>query len=105
MIREVPSSLRECLERNQLAMGDVDYFVFHQASRFLLETLRQQLRLPPEKVPIALAETGNTISSTIPNILAGMIQEGRTNGKKVLISGFGVGLSWATNTLFFDPVT
>jgi len=94
----VPGSIRRCLERNGLAIDDVDLFVFHQASRFMLETLADQMNIPRDKVPIMLEETGNTVSSSIPMVLRGL---GALAGKRVLVSGFGVGLSWATNLLDF----
>jgi 3-oxoacyl-[acyl-carrier-protein] synthase III len=93
--------MKRCLDLNQLVVSNIDWFVFHQASRFLLETLADRMGLPRDKVPIRIADTGNTVSSTIPMVLADMIARGEHAGCTVLISGFGVGLSWATNVLFF----
>jgi 3-oxoacyl-[acyl-carrier-protein] synthase-3 len=101
MMERVPASIERCLARNGLIRDQVDYFVFHQASRFLLETLVRRLRLPADRVPIVLEDLGNTVSSTIPIALAQMMTAGRLAGKRVLASGFGVGLSWATNIIEF----
>lgn len=101
MMTRVPSSIDQCLEKNSLTRENIDFFVFHQASKYLLDTLRMRLKLPEEKVPIYIKDYGNTVSSTIPIVLWNLEQEGRLAGCKVLVSGFGVGLSWATNILFF----
>jgi 3-oxoacyl-[acyl-carrier-protein] synthase-3 len=101
MMERVPVSLERCLDRNGVTREQVDFFVFHQASRFLLETLARRLRLPADRVPINIAKLGNTVSSTIPIVLAELLAEGRLTGKRVLVSGFGVGLSWATNIIEF----
>ncbi|HEY0837423.1 MAG TPA: 3-oxoacyl-[acyl-carrier-protein] synthase III C-terminal domain-containing protein, partial [Azospirillum sp.] len=90
-----------CLARNGLTRDDIDHFVFHQASRYLLETLADRLGLPPEKVPIVMEDTGNTVSSSIPCALSILRQRGRLAGTRVLVAGFGVGLSWASNVLTF----
>jgi 3-oxoacyl-[acyl-carrier-protein] synthase-3 len=101
----VPASVARCLERNNLKLGDIDQFVFHQASRFMLETLAQQMGLPLSKVPIMLEQTGNTVSSSIPMALRELIRRNELRSGTALVSGFGVGLSWATNILFFTEVT
>jgi len=104
MIKRVPATIDACLKKNKLTRENIDYFVFHQASRFLLETLCGRLGLPPEKVPDALEKTGNTVSSSIPLVLQAMMTAGKCGNARVLTSGFGVGLSWATNIVTFgDP--
>ena len=101
MMARVPQSVANCLAKNNLSLADIDFFVFHQASRFLLDSLRQRMKLPEDKVPCNIKEVGNTVSSSIPLLLAKLQEEGVLRGKTVLISGFGVGLSWATNIIHF----
>ncbi|HEB73523.1 MAG TPA: ketoacyl-ACP synthase III [Nitrospirae bacterium] len=101
MINRVPQSIKNCLDRNGLSFDDIDYFIFHQASRFLLDTLRKRLKLSEEKCPVYLKDVGNTVSSTIPMTLQRLMDSDSLEGKTVLISGFGVGLSWGANILFF----
>lgn len=103
MIKRVPESLSACLAKNGMEREAIDYFVFHQASGFLLNQLTQRLGLPAEKVPTNLSHYGNTVSSSIPLLLAEMLQRQCLPGKTVLVSGFGVGLSWASNILTFSP--
>ncbi len=101
MMTRVPDSVDQCLAKNALTRDEIDYFVFHQASEYMLKTLVRQMGLPSEKVPISIRHTGNTVSSSIPLILENLSADGALEGKKVLVCGFGVGLSWASNILFF----
>lgn len=101
MMERVPVSVKNCLVKNDLQISDIDYFVFHQASKFLLEQLGKRMNLPPAKVPCNLREVGNTVSSSIPLLLSQMMDQRLLHQKNVLISGFGVGLSWATNIIRF----
>jgi 3-oxoacyl-[acyl-carrier-protein] synthase-3 len=101
LLARVPRSVESCLAKNGVDQDEIDFFVFHQASRYLLETLRDRMRLIPELVPILLQQTGNTVSSTIPLVLESLSKQGRLNAKTVLLCGFGVGLSWASNVIKF----
>lgn len=99
---KVPQQVKELLKRNQLTVNDMDLFVFHQASALVLDSLTRLLRIPPERVFTNLEQLGNTVSSSIPIALydalgAHLIKP----GSRVLISGFGVGLSWASALLQF----
>jgi 3-oxoacyl-[acyl-carrier-protein] synthase III len=94
-IESVPPLVTNNLKENNLTIDEIDYFIFHQANQFMLEYLRRKLGIPMEKFCIDLAETGNTVSCTIPIALKnawdrGVIKE----GNKVMLVGFGVGYSW-----------
>ena len=92
----VPESLESTLAKSGLSIGEVDLFVFHQANKFMLDHLRNRLSIPEDKFYISMGETGNTVSSTIPIALSNANREGVLKpGMKVLLLGFGVGLSWA----------
>jgi 3-oxoacyl-[acyl-carrier-protein] synthase-3 len=100
MMGRIQSSVQAALEKNKLSLDEIDFFVFHQASRYLIETLGFRMGLPKEKVYINVSETGNTVSSTIPIALKSLSDSGSlVPGSYVLVSGFGVGLSWATNVI------
>jgi 3-oxoacyl-[acyl-carrier-protein] synthase-3 len=71
-------------------------FVFHQASQLVLDSLRTALAIPAEKMVYDLAETGNLVSASIPVALQHAVERGARSGQRVLLSGFGVGLSWGT---------
>lgn len=100
MIREIPRNIEAALIKNQLAREDIDVFLFHQASKFMLKTLIGILDVAEERVPISLAQTGNTVSSSIPLLLSDSIFHSDSKvPQNILLSGFGVGLSWATTVL------
>lgn len=96
----VPAQVSELLARNGLTVEDIDLFVFHQASRLALDTLARSLRIPEDRMYSNLERVGNTVSASIPMALRDAIDEGRAGpGSRVLLSGFGVGMSWASAIL------
>ena len=93
----VPVSIKEILARNQLDIQDVAYFFLHQASQLALDSLRKSLGVPSEKVIIDMSDTGNLVSSSIPVVLKRAMNKGLLKkGDRIILSGFGVGLSWGT---------
>ena len=98
----VPAMMKDILSKNDMEKNDVDYFVFHQAYKFMLNTIRKVCVLPKEKFYVNLYETGNTVSSTVMIGLKDCINAGEIKeGMKVMIAGFGVGLSWGGVILKF----
>ncbi|MDR1874472.1 MAG: ketoacyl-ACP synthase III [Synergistaceae bacterium] len=98
----VPPCMNEILEMNGITLDRISLVVFHQASRMLLEKLRDELKIPREKYVINIESYGNTTSSTIPIALRDMELEHRLKkGDAVLIMGFGVGLSWGGTVLWW----
>ena len=94
-LEAVPTLMNQVLEKNKLSKDDVDYYVFHQANKFMLNTIRKVCVLPKDKFYINLENTGNTVSSTILIGLKECIKNGTIHSDmKVMITGFGVGLSW-----------
>jgi 3-oxoacyl-[acyl-carrier-protein] synthase III len=93
----VPGQIRALLGAEHLTVAQVDKFLLHQGSKFIVDTLTARLELPPEKVPSNLARCGNTISSSIPLLLEDALAD--TGNSTLVLSGFGVGLSWATSLL------
>ncbi len=96
-MKKVPAQIKACLQQNEMTLDVIDQFVFHQANKFILDSVAKSMRLDPSKVLIDVKDKGNTVSSTIPIALSGQLN-GTAN--TILISGFGVGLSWATTILF-----
>lgn len=92
----VPPAVEQLLLKSNGGLQSVDYFVFHQANRFMIECLRNKLKIAPEKFCIDLEDCGNTGSSTIPLALERARQGGKiTSGQRVMLVGFGGGYSWA----------
>ncbi len=98
----VPAMMNEILEKNGLEKEQIDYYLFHQANKFMLNTIRKVCLLPKEKFYVNLATTGNTVSSTILIGLKDCLDnEMIKSGDIVMASGFGVGLSWGGTILKF----
>lgn len=98
----VPAMMKEILEKNHLEKDNIDYYVFHQANKFMLNTIRKVCVLPKDKFYVNLATTGNTVSSTVLIGLKDCMSNGIIRaGDNVMISGFGVGLSWGGTILRF----
>ncbi|MGL1930795.1 MAG: ketoacyl-ACP synthase III [Desulfotalea sp.] len=99
---ELPKDIDKCLLLNKLELEDIDLFVFHQASKFMLDTLSKVLGIKDDKrVVNCINHFGNTVSSSIPIALTTISKNkpSRKHERKILISGFGVGLSWACTIL------
>lgn len=98
----IPIMMEDILKKNHLERENIDYYIFHQANKFMLDTIRKVCALPKERFYNNLRETGNTVSSTILIGLKDNLDNSSIiSGMKVMISGFGVGLSWGGTVLYF----
>ena len=96
----VPPTMDEVCSKNGMNRDDIDLFVFHQANKFMLDSIRKINGLPRDKFYVNLETTGNTVSSTIPIALRQLEDAGRLQpGMKVMLMGFGVGLSWGATII------
>lgn len=96
----VPKLVQDTLERSRLDASQIDLFVFHQANRHMLETLRKKCGIAPEKFAIRVEHTGNTVSASIPLALSQLDAESKlAPGMRLMLVGFGVGYSWGATIL------
>jgi 3-oxoacyl-[acyl-carrier-protein] synthase-3 len=102
-LRRVPEVVQQTLAANGLAMADVNWFVLHQANRFMNEHLRVKLGLDATRAPEFVRSVGNTVSNTIPIVLAEWKDRFRP-GDKTMVIGFGTGYSWGACVLDWGPV-
>ena len=94
-IDRVPVLVKETLHKNNIPFDEINLFIFHQANAYILNYLRQKLNIPKNKFYINLKNTGNTVSASIPIAIKMAEYEGvLKKGDKVMLVGFGVGLSW-----------
>jgi 3-oxoacyl-[acyl-carrier-protein] synthase-3 len=92
----VPTLIDKVLAGAKWQRKDIDMFLLHQATTFMLNHLRERLSIDKEHTPEALEDYGNTVSSTIPILIRDLRNSGRLKpGKQTMMIGFGVGLSWA----------
>lgn len=101
-ISEEPRAVREIVEFAGVDIDAIDAFVFHQANRYIISSIAKRLKIETAKVPMGTVERyGNQSSASIPCALCGELDAQLLDGKKktILLSGFGVGLSWASAIL------
>lgn len=100
-LSQVPPLVKETLEYAGWRAEEVGTFAMHQANQLILEFLARRVGVSLEKVPIALKHMGNTVSASVPLMLSEKHEELAEAGRmeKVLICGFGVGLSWGAVTV------
>lgn len=101
-VERIPQLIEGCLKMNNLQKEEVDYYVFHQANKYMLNTLRKLNKLPKDGFFVDLSDTGNTTSTTVPIGLVKSLKAGNIHkDMNVMVAGFGVGLSWAATILKF----
>jgi len=98
----VPKSIKDMMNTAQITLNEVDYVVFHQANKFMTDFFAKRLKCPLEKVPYCLDRYGNTSSASIPLTIVSELNSGNLKGKKLILCGFGAGLSWATALVEFN---
>ncbi|MFM8396432.1 MAG: 3-oxoacyl-[acyl-carrier-protein] synthase III C-terminal domain-containing protein, partial [Pirellula sp.] len=92
----IPELIRNILAKSQLSLPDIQQLLMHQATRKMLEMLQQALQVDGSRLPIRLANRGNTVSSTLPILIEDLRAEGVIqHGQNHMLIGFGVGWSWA----------
>ena len=96
-VREVPAAVSGLLAETGTGADEIDFFVFHQANKMINEFIRKRLKLEEARVPSTLSAFGNTSSAAIPLTIVDQLRDRvRTERTKLILCGFGVGLSWAT---------
>ncbi|MDO9551560.1 3-oxoacyl-ACP synthase III family protein [Rhodonellum sp.] len=96
VLEEIPGDLKNIMAYAGISKEDPDFFVFHQANAFMNGYLAKKMKLPSEKVPSSIHEFGNTSSVSIPLTIVSQLQGKLEGSKKLLLCGFGVGMSWAS---------
>ncbi|KQC34643.1 3-oxoacyl-ACP synthase [Nonlabens sp. YIK11] len=98
--QNIPELVINNVSKNNFDLGDITYFVFHQANAYMLNHLRKKIKVSQDRFPIKMDFCGNTVSSTIQIALKELHEEGDFSaGDKVLLAGFGVGYSWGAVTI------
>ena len=102
VIREIPRDIKALLEYTGMDKDSFDYMVFHQANNFINSYLAKKLKLDTSKIPSTIAKYGNTSSVSVPLTIVSELK-GRLDGnKRLLLSAFGVGMTWATAIVDFN---
>ena len=99
-VSTVPRSITKVLEEANLTTDDITYFVLHQANIRIIQSVAKRLKVSEDKFPISLDHLGNISAGSVPILLDEMNQKGMLNaGDKIVLSGFGAGLTWGSVVL------
>jgi 3-oxoacyl-[acyl-carrier-protein] synthase-3 len=112
VLRRVPSLLNEIIINTNWEKSDIDTFAIHQANKFIVEYIAKKIQVDQNRIPVVVDGFGNTGPSSIPLLFSEIGNNLKLLNKlnKVVLAGFGVGLSWAglscnlNNTSFFKPI-
>jgi 3-oxoacyl-[acyl-carrier-protein] synthase-3 len=96
VIREIPRDIKKTLELSGVSKDDIDFIVFHQANNFINSYITKKMKLDESKIPSTIAKYGNTSSVSVPLTIVSELHNQLIGKKKLLLSAFGVGMSWAT---------
>jgi 3-oxoacyl-[acyl-carrier-protein] synthase-3 len=95
-IEAIPRLVDDVLAKGQWNKAAVELFLMHQATRLMLDQLRNHLHIEPARMPLCLRDCGNTVSSTLPLLIDDLRRSGRLRpGVRSVMVGFGVGYSSA----------
>jgi 3-oxoacyl-[acyl-carrier-protein] synthase-3 len=96
-LKKVTPNVEELLSQSKHSTESIDYFVFHQANKLILDAIAKKLKIPAAKVPSSLKEYGNTSGASIPlTIVSELRKNNAVSNCRLLLAGFGVGLSLAS---------
>jgi 3-oxoacyl-[acyl-carrier-protein] synthase-3 len=102
-IKRVPPLIQDTLAQAGCAVGDIDAYLFHQSNRFIMKHLMKKCGLPEDRVPITLEESGNCGGPSVAVALTQRVPAERSAPMKLMLLGYGVGLSWGSAMVNLDP--
>jgi 3-oxoacyl-[acyl-carrier-protein] synthase-3 len=94
VVKLIPPAVQNFLSKENLVVSDIDQWFFHQANKHMNGELCRIMGVPLEKAFFDITDIGNTVSATIPIAIERAINTGSLSGSRIVMCGFGVGLSW-----------
>lgn len=98
----VPKGVKEIAKVTETTLEDIDWLVFHQANKFMTDFFAKRLKFNMEKVPYCIQKYGNTSSTSVPLTIVSELHDKLKNGDRMVMCGFGAGLSWGTACIVFN---
>lgn len=102
VIREIPRDIKKTLAEAGKTVNDIDFFCFHQANNFINSYIAKKMKLDLDKIPHTIEKFGNTSSVSVPLTIVSELKNKMKGQKTLLMSAFGVGMSWATGIVSFE---
>jgi 3-oxoacyl-[acyl-carrier-protein] synthase-3 len=97
-VRVLAEVTKKVISEEGLTIEDIDYFIFHQANKRIIDAVSKSLNIPPEKMVVNIDRVGNTSTASIPLALEDLRRErGLNKGDLLLLASFGAGLTWGAN--------
>ena len=101
----VPNNVNMLLKKIKIDRNKIDKFIFHQASKYILDNINRRLSIKKEETFENYSKVGNTISASIPIALKdASIKKKILNNNLIIIAGYGVGLSWGSALLKWNKI-
>ncbi len=97
----VPKGVKEIAKITNTTLEDIDWLVFHQANKFMTDFFAKRLKFDMKKVPYCIHKYGNTSSTSVPLTIVSELYDKLKDGDRVVMCGFGAGLSWGTARVVF----
>lgn len=101
VIREIPRDIKKTISEAGRTIEDIDFFCFHQANNFINAYIAKKMKLDTEKIPHTIEKFGNTSSVSVPLTIISELKDKMKGHKTLLLSAFGVGMTWATGVVSF----
>ena len=101
VIREVPRDIKKTLAYADRTADSFDYIIFHQANNFINTYIAKKMKLDTTKIPSTIEKYGNTSSVSVPLTIVSELKDKMEGKKDLLLSAFGVGMTWATGIVPF----
>lgn len=105
VISEIPRDIKNLLAASGTDAGTLDYYIFHQANNFINSYLAKKLKLNVDKIPSTIEKYGNTSSVSVPLTIADQLKGKMDGDKRLMLSAFGVGMTWATAIVPFHNLS
>jgi len=103
-IKRVPTLIQDTFALSKMTVENIDFFIFHQSNQFIIRHLLKKCGIPIEKVPMTLNKFGNTGGPSIPlTITKGGMNRPADKNIRMMLLGYGVGLSWGSAVVNIDP--
>jgi 3-oxoacyl-[acyl-carrier-protein] synthase-3 len=100
-IKNVPKGVKEIVKEAGITVNDIGHLVFHQSNKFMTDFFIRKLKVDAEKVPYCIGKYGNTSSASVPLTICSELGQEIKSNEKVVMCGFGAGLSWGTALVSF----
>ncbi|WP_186647841.1 ketoacyl-ACP synthase III [Fluviispira vulneris] len=101
-INAVPEMFKKLISDFEINLNEIDFFIFHQANKYMLDSLKNKLKIPDEKFLCFMSEHGNTVSASIPIVFSEFVKNKTIKrGDKIIMVGFGIGYSYSLSVIDF----